>query len=181
MDISSLGWDLAELESAAQLVVEEERPCTAAEHQNTSVNPLRAGDNHTPPTGDTTPFSGSMSHDSEEGLDEDLARRMTLRSPQEACCLIEEISSSQTEGSSEDSSESEDSKSETSSESEESLESEDPSEDPSEENSFDSSNQSPPLQPTAATNQECVESGKGIIQTVPHPSVLPSEQYSITN
>ncbi|KAL5460557.1 hypothetical protein EMCRGX_G034009, partial [Ephydatia muelleri] len=178
VDISSLGWDLAELETAAQLVVEEERPCTSEERQNTSVNPLRAGDNHTPPTGDTTPFSGSISHDSEEGLDEDLARRMTLKSPQEACCLIEEISSSQTEGSSEDSSESEDFKSETSSESEEeSLE----SEDPSEENSFDSSNQSPPLQPTAATNQECVESGKGIIQTVPHPSVLPSEQYSITN
>ena len=169
MDISSLGWDLAELETAAQLVLEEEEhPCASEEHQNTLVNPFRAEDNHTPPTGDTTLFIGPTSH-SEEGLDEDLARRMTLRSPS---CLIEEISTSQTEGSSEDSSESGDSQYETSSESESSE-----SENPSEDNSFDGSGQSPPLQPTA-TNQELVESGKGIIQTSPqHPSVLPSTEH----
>ena len=170
VDISSLGWDLPELETAAHLVVEEEGSCSSEEHQGTSVNPNRAGDSHIPPTGYTTPPIRSTSQ-GEEGLDEDLAR-MTLRSPQTSC-LIEEISSSQSEGSSEDSSDSEDSKSETSLQSEESSELENPLE--------ESSYGSPPLQPTA-TDQECVGPGKGITQTSPHPSVLPStEHHSITN
>lgn len=153
VDISSLGWDLPELETAAHLVVEEEGSCSSEEHQGYTTPPIRS------------------TSQGEEGLDEDLAR-MTLRSPQTSC-LIEEISSSQSEGSSEDSSDSEDSKSETSLQSEESSELENPLE--------ESSYGSPPLQPTA-TDQECVGPGKGITQTSPHPSVLPStEHHSITN
>ena len=117
MDISSLGWDLAELEAAARLVVEEEeRQDTSGQHPD---NPPRTGDDGllvamgtaTPPVELT---------DQGEGLEAELARRLTLG----PLHLIEEISTSQSESTSEESDESEE--------------------------DSDSSNQSPPPQPTAS-------------------------------
>ena len=141
LDISSLSWDLAELEVAARLVVEEEELRGTSEgHQDASDNnPHRAsGDLEEAPLGDNVPSLVGQANQTEEGLETELARRLTLQPPQ-ANCLIEEISTSHSES--------------TSSESSGSSEEEE-TEDSSDEGS-DSSVQSPP------SCDQHVESGKG--------------------